>query len=87
MVPASGNSLSPPAISRGPAFSLTLLCGQIPGEGDNMRIRLRPVRWLNCQQRRNRIDETILRKDWGRLGTKEYPVEQHGCCLKKLSLE
>jgi hypothetical protein len=43
MVPASGNSLSPPAISRGPAFSLTLLCGQIPGEGDNMRIRLRPV--------------------------------------------
>jgi len=48
MVPASGNSLSPPAISRGPAFSLTLLCGQIPGEGDNMRIRLRPVGPSRC---------------------------------------
>jgi hypothetical protein len=43
MVPASGNSLSPQAISRGTALSLTLLGGQNAGEGDNMRIRLRPV--------------------------------------------
>ena len=43
MVPASGDSLSPQAISRGSAFFLTLLGGQNAGEGDNMRIRLRLV--------------------------------------------
>ena len=43
MVPASGNSLSLQAISRVLAVFLTLLGGQIPGEGDNMRIRLRLV--------------------------------------------
>jgi len=48
MVPASGDSLSPQAISRVLAVFLTLLGGQNAGEGDNMRIRLRLVGPSRC---------------------------------------
>jgi hypothetical protein len=48
MIPATGNFSSSQAISRESAVCLALLGGQNAVEGDNMRIRLRPVGPSRC---------------------------------------
>ena len=48
MLPTCVNCLLNQAFSRVPAVCLPLLGGQDAGEGDNMRIRLRPVGLSRC---------------------------------------
>jgi hypothetical protein len=48
MLPTCVNCLLTQAFSRVPAVSLPVLGGQDAGEGDNIRIRLRPVGPSRC---------------------------------------